>query len=421
MSVINQMLKDLDKRQASSPVRARSPVVRRGSQRLMWLALVAAVLIFLVFGLPQYQKKPPRIIDTPGHKEPKIIVLRPGEPTSAAPSSGSVANSGVAAATPNTAVTAQPSAAQLASTQVPSTQAASTLAASVPAPELPPPALTAGAANSSIATTVSPQAQQLPATLTPVTMPVTEPVTEPSNAQPSATLPETLQVATLDTNQSFPALVSSRDAVPSAVAPAKAPTLSIERVGPKTAVPSSLLQQANDAMHAGNWPRASQLWAQIQRQQPSQALAYEQLADIFYAQRDTAALTQLLEQARQQGVSSHRLQLAQLRLLAATRQWQVLLDTCTPELEQQGGAVLSIKAQAQQQLGLLDAAVRTYQQWQQLEPQQARAFLGEALVQEQQGHQAAAQQAYQQALQRGGLAADTVSFIEQRLKQGAHR
>lgn len=416
MSVINQMLKDLDKRQASSPVRARSPVVRRGSQRLMWLALVAAVLIFLVFGLPQYQKKPPRIIDTPGHKEPKIIVLRPGEPTAAAPSSGSVANSGVAAAspaaaTPNTAVPAQPSAAQLASTP----------AASVPAPELSQPAMTAGAANSSIATTVSAQAQQLPATLTPVTMPVTEPVTEPSNAQPSATLPETLQVATLDTNQSFPALVSPRDAVPSAVAPAKVPTLSIERVGPKTAVPSSLLQQANDAMHAGNWPRASQLWAQIQRQQPSQALAYEQLADIFYAQRDTAALTQLLEQARQQGVSSHRLQLAQLRLLAATRQWQVLLDTCTPELEQQGGAVLSIKAQAQQQLGLLDAAVRTYQQWQQLEPQQARAFLGEALVQEQQGHQAAAQQAFQQALQRGGLAADTVSFIEQRLKQGAHR
>lgn len=407
MSVINQMLKDLDKRQAPSSVRARSPVVRRGSQRLMWIGLVAAVLIFLIFGLPQYQKKPPRLIDTPGHKEPKIIVLRPGEPTAAAPANGTAANSGGATA----------SSAVAAVTSQPSDQAVSTQAPSTAAPELQQPTATVGAANAIITSADSSQAQRRPAALTPVTMPLTAPVTEPAG---SANLPETLQVATLDTEQSFPVLASPRAAVSSGVEPTKAPTLSIERVGPKTAVPSSVLQQANDAMHAGNWSRASQLWTQIQRQQPSQALAYEQLADIFYAQRDAASLAQLLEQARQQGVSSRRLQLAQLRVLAATRQWQVLLDTCTAELEQQGGAVLSIKAQAQQQLGLLDAAVRTYQQWQQLEPQQARAFLGEALVQEQRGHAAAAQQAYQQALQRGNLAAETVSFIEQRLKQGAH-
>lgn len=420
MSVINKMLNDLDKRQAATAPRARPSSVRHGTSRTMWIGLVVAVLIFLIFGLPQYQKKPPRLRDTPGNQAPTTFVLRPGEPAAASPETTPASTSVPALAN---SVAVDPKSATDVSSHVARSDtqpaAPSTTTASQAVSSVQPNVVTAEPVTDHLHSSSMQSSQQtaaLPNNLTAVELP---PLVETAanntmqqNTTGAATFPEKPAVAALDPSLNFPSLANQTADISRSNPRAE---LKIERVGPAPTLPSSVIQQANNAMQAGNWPLAQQLWQQVLQQQPNDVLAYEQLAQLYAS--DTRALSQLLEQARQRGVQSLLLQQAQLRLYAARKEWPLLLAALTPELEQQGGAVLSLKAQAQQQLGQADAALHTYQQWQQLEPQQARAFLGEALLHDQLGHGAAARQAYQQALERGGLAESTMTFIQQRLEQ----
>ncbi len=212
------------------------------------------------------------------------------------------------------------------------------------------------------------------------------------------------QVAALSRSNDFPAPAST-----------PAASMSVQRLDKTPEVPSPWLQQANDAMLQGNWSLARQRWQQVLVQQPTLTEGYLQLATVLDQQQDWSALQALLHQAQQHGVSHARLELAQLRLLAASQQWQPLLSSLTPALESQGGVVLALKAKAQQQLGQWQAAALTYQQWQRQEPSQARAFLGEALLLEQQGQVQAARPKFQHALTLGGLAPQTTHYIQQRL------
>lgn len=429
MSVINQMLKDLDQRQApvSSPARGRHPKRRQGPSPWLWLALVVAALVFFFFGLPEYGQKPPRLIDTPGNKEPRVYVLRPGEPAASQPAT---ATSAAATASPTVATTGAPE-----------------------QPAVSPSADTAAKGNTSVsANTAALNTITQPAT--PATQPERSDLSTPDQASstpltvasvpvlsaaPTPAVPN-YQVATaprVDSRVSQDTAVSSSNAVADAraadaqvaalsrsndfPAPTPAASMSVQRLDKTPEVPSPWLQQAHDAMLQGNWPLARQRWQQVLAQQPTLTEGYLHLATVLEQQQDWPALQALLQQAQQHGVSDPRLELAQLRQLAASQQWQPLLGKITPMLEQQGGVVLALKAKAQQQLGQLQAAALTYQQWQRQEPRQARAFLGEALLLEQQGQTQAATLKFQQALTLGGLAPHTMQYIQQRLStQGSH-
>lgn len=423
MSVINQMLKDLDQRQApvSSPARGLHPKRRQGPSPWLWLALVVAALVFFFFGLPEYGQKPPRLIDTPGNKEPRVYVLRPGEPATSQPATAT-----------STAATASSTVATTGAPEQPAVSPSADTAAKGD---------TSVSANTAALTTITQQA-------TPATQPERSDLSTPDQASstpltvasvpalsaaPTPAVPN-YQVATaprVDSRVSQDTAVSSSNAVADAraadaqvaalsrsndfPAPTPAASMSVQRLDKTPEVPSPWLQQAYDAMLQGNWSLARQRWQQVLIQQPTLTEGYLQLATVLEQQQDWSALQALLHQAQQHGVSHARLELAQLRLLASSQQWQPLLDTLTPALESQGGVVLALKAKAQQQLGQWQAAALTYQQWQRQEPSQARAFLGEALLLEQQGQVQAARPKFQHALTLGGLAPQTTHYIQQRL------
>ncbi len=108
---------------------------------------------------------------------------------------------------------------------------------------------------------------------------------------------------------------------------------------------------------------------------------------------------------------------AQIQLLASTAQWQALLGALTPELQQQyPQQALALEAHAAQQLGQTDRALQVYQRWTERSPQDSRAWLGLATSLDQSGQWPKAQQAYQQALQLGGLTDASRQFIQQRLQ-----
>ena len=430
MSVINQMLKDLDQRQSpvSSPARGRHPKRRQGPSPWLWLALVVAALVFFFFGLPEYGQKPPRLIDTPGNKEPRVYVLRPGEPatsqpatatstaatasstvaTTGAPEQPAVSPSADTAAKGNTSVSANTAALNTITQQAtPATQPERSdlsmpdQASSTPAQASSTPLTVASVPVLSAAPTPAVPNYQV-ATAPRVNSRVSQDTAvSSSNAVADARAADT-QVAALSRSNDFPA-------------PTPAASMSVQRLDKTPEVPSPWLQQAHDAMLQGNWSLARQRWQQVLVQQPTLTEGYLQLATVLEQQQDWSALQALLHQAQQHGVSHARLELAQLRLLASGQQWQSLLSSLTPALESQGGVVLALKAKAQQQLGQWQAAALTYQQWQRQEPSQARAFLGEALLLEQQGQVQAARPKFQHALTLGGLAPQTTHYIQQRL------
>lgn len=423
MSVINQMLKDLDQRQVpvSRQARGPHPQRRQGPSPWLWLALVLAALVFFFFGLPEYGQKPPRLIDTPGNKEPRVYVLRPGEPV-AGTSSAQLTVASAASSTVAADATVQ------AALQSPvNTAAKLNTTASVDTAALKN--STQSATQSDMSDLSSPR-QPSATSLTVASVPALPVVSTPATPNYQVAAAPRLDAAV---QQDMPS--SSSNAVVDARAadaqvavfnrgndfPAPAASMSVQRLDKVPEVPSPWLQQAQDATVQGNWPLARQRWQQVITQQPTFTEGYLHLATVLEQQQDWPALQALLQQAQQHGVSQPRLEVAALRVLAATQQWQPLLGKITPMLEQQGGVVLALKAKAQQQLGQLQAAAMTYQQWQQQEPRQARAFLGEALLLEQQGQTQAATLKFQQALTLGGLAPETMQYIQQRLStQGSH-
>ncbi len=418
MSVINQMLKDLDQRQApvSSPARGRHPKRRQGPSPWLWLALVVAALVFFFFGLPEYGQKPPRLIDTPGNKEPRVYVLRPGEPATSQPATATSTAATASSTVATTDAPEQPAVSPSADTAAKGNTSVSANTAALntitqpatPAtqPELSdlstPLTVASVPALSAAPTPATPKYQVATAPHIDTKVPQDTPVSS-SNASVDARAADA-QVAALSRSNDFPAPAST-----------PAASMSVQRLDKTPEVPSPWLQQANDAMLQGNWSLARQRWQQVLVQQPTLTEGYLQLATVLDQQQDWSALQALLHQAQQHGVSHARLELAQLRLLAASQQWQPLLSSLTPALESQGGVVLALKAKAQQQLGQWQAAALTYQQWQRQEPSQARAFLGEALLLEQQGQVQAARPKFQHALTLGGLAPQTTHYIQQRL------
>lgn len=430
MSVINQMLKDLDQRQVpvSRQARGQHPQRRQGPSPWLWLALVLAALVFFFFGLPEYGQKPPRLIDTPGNKEPRVYVLRPGEPVAGTPSAQAATVSSAA----STTVTVADAPVQAALQSPVNTAAKLNTTTSYDTAALPTTTQQAAPVKQPDMNDLSSPRQPSATALTVASVPALAVVSTPATpnyqvasaprldaaVQQDMPLPSSNAVADAGAADAQVAVLNRGNEFPAPTPPA---SLSVQRLDKTPEVPSPWLQQAQDATVQGNWPLARQRWQQVITQQPTLTEGYLHLATVLEQQQDWPALQALLQQAQQHGVSDPRLELAQLRQLAASQQWQPLLGKITPMLEQQGGVVLALKAKAQQQLGQLQAAALTYQQWQRQEPRQARAFLGEALLLEQQGQTQAATLKFQQALTLGGLAPHTMQYIQQRLStQGSH-
>ncbi len=319
MSVINQMLRDLDKRQAADPALLRTPALTVAKKRHWYWALLLLPALWLGVEIGQLKLEPV--------SAPEVVSAKPqAEPDAAAASH----TSAVAPATP--------------------------VAAS------PEPVRIAADSNE-----VSPAAEtQVPAQ--------------------SASMPPQREAV-------LPTVQHSQTAVQQLPEPAETEIVA----GSDAAAEAYALADADAAFLAEPEPVT----------QPSAPIVKPQMTI-------SAADPQRVAQQQQRDLAA--LQWANIQQLAGMQQWQALLDALTPALAQQyPQQVLALEAHAAQQTGQTARALQAYERWSQLAPEDSRPWLGLGTMLDQRGQWPEAQQAYQQALQLGGLSPASRQFIQQRL------
>lgn len=333
MSVINQMLRDLDKRQAADPALLRTPMLTVSTHRRWYWALLLLPALWLGVEIGQLGLQPAPAVVAPEPQAEPVATVATATPaaSSAAPVDAAADKTPVVPAVAET----HASAVATATVQRRSTQTEQ-LTATQQSPQtaelqLPEPAETDIVAGSDTVAEAYALADSDAAFLAE-----SETGGEPSaSSQPSAT--------------------SQPSALSQPAAPTVKPQMTISAADPQRVAQ----QQQRDL--------AAQQWANIQQ-------------------------------------------------LAGMQQWQALLDALTPALAQQyPQQVLALEAHAAQQTGDAERAVQAYQRWSQLTPEDSRPWLGLGTMLDQRGQWPEAQQAYQQALQLGGLSPASRQFIQQRL------
>lgn len=439
MSVINQMLKDLDQRKAIDARLLRQPVIARpGKQLGLWWLLLIPVL-WLGVEMGQRWQTPPSQSDVAASV---AAPARQGQPVSDTANVQQVnASQPIAqeaetqealiqqAATQGTGTKPLP-AKPLKTAQVPSAQTVRqdgaqqvTTADTVPIRNVP-----------QAAENIAPEDSRKPATAADTAV-VTASLNAATTAQTEFTVQADLPTAASEEqliaagNQSpasdavevfgltaaEPALVPAQSDATASIAAVK-PQMTVTPVDAKAAGPQHWRMVAQQALAAGHPAEAEAAWLQLARQAAHRTEAYEQLAQLYLQQQDSFRLAALLQQAQQQQIDSQSLQWARIRHLAATQQWQVLLDNLTPAVQQAYALqILPLEAHAALQTNQTERARLAYQRWGQLAPQDSRPWLGLGMLHDQRSEWAQAQQAYQQALQLGGLSDASRVFIQQRL------
>lgn len=189
--------------------------------------------------------------------------------------------------------------------------------------------------------------------------------------------------------------------------------MAVQRVSPEQQL-QLWQQQAEQALAEGRYQQAELLLRQVRALDPQ--LALPQLAELFWQQQQLVQFDAVVADAESLALTDVRLQRLVLYRLQQQQRWLELLVAINVPLETSYAVeVIALKAQALWQTAQYQPALLAYQQWAALAPNEARAWLGQGLAQEQLAQPKAARVAYQQALQRGGLSPASLQFIQQRL------
>ena len=419
MSVINQMLRDLDKQQGKAGpavVSQRPSLPRPAASKQKWLLLgfgVAAVGLW--FSISVIRQPALVASATTAQNLNNSGQINP-EPVS------TQKNSGVAKAAPQKAdVTASAAPTVEPIAELTATNNTEKLAA-VPAPTV----ATQIAAKQPVAT---PPAEVTAAPSVEATIPAAQSRSNPDAAELAvSTASDTAQTAavwpavTESDNNSYAAAKPAEFLTETAAEPlvAKAPSsMQVEQVVfDSKAQLQRLTEQATVALSNGRWQQLQQHAQQFIQLAPADVKGYQWLAESYRQLQQWQALQQLLQLSAQLKLSSDDLLLQQARLASQLKNWpeaEQALHKIQPGFE--AVEVLQLKANALQQQQKLAQALVAWQQLTTLQPGFGRGWLGQALVLDQQGESQQAKLAYQQALTTGGLSAATVQFIQQRLAQ----
>ena len=387
MSVLNKMLRDLEKRQHVSQSAVTPPLSARSDERPLWLNLLlllsALLLAFAVYAI--LTREP--ALDS-GESVAAVTNPAPTDNATTLPDK---------AAEPLDSVGVTPVALPQ-STPVVSTTAGRTETGieEEATTDTVSEANTGTAADNALQSSVSAQDGSGPDT--------------------------TVQTQTVATKQARPALpVADTVANTAARAEANAEAKTEVKVVRAAASPQQqarlIQQQALTAAQAGQLQQALQLWQQLQQLTPQNAEAYLEQARLWHQLGQSQQALMVLQQALQQGIVNADIQLLLAQQAAAQAQWQ-RVDTLLPAqfaLAQQP-EYYGLKATALQQLGQPQAALDWFSQLIVLQPQQARWWLGAAIAFDALAQPEQAQLHYRQALQWGdSLTAASRHYIQQRL------
>ena len=178
-----------------------------------------------------------------------------------------------------------------------------------------------------------------------------------------------------------------------------------------------LYKQGYQALQQRQPQKAEQLWQQALKSEPKHLRTREGLVALLLSQNRRVETTRLLQEGIELHPESSQLALIQARLQAeqgdnlsaiATLERAMQASPPTPEL-------LALAAALHQQQGNYAQSINHYQRALQLQPQNSNWWMGLGISLENSGKQSEAVLAYKEALQRGGLAKKSKAFVEQRL------
>jgi MSHA biogenesis protein MshN len=176
-------------------------------------------------------------------------------------------------------------------------------------------------------------------------------------------------------------------------------------------------QKAQKAESSGNLDQAVSYWQQIRQAVPSDSEAYLELSRLAQIQRNDLAAVQILEQANAAGVQDPKLSMALAALALKQQDWAKALGYLQYEPDIFNYTdFYALKAAALQKTSQHAQAVQVFQQLARQQPDQARWWLGMALSYDALQQQEQALLAYRQVAVNGlGLSADSLNYVKKRI------
>ena len=215
--------------------------------------------------------------------------------------------------------------------------------------------------------------------------------------------------------------VSEQTAKPNATMPKPAEpkaTMSIARrqlSAPELA--EQKFKQAEQALLLNQVQKAEGLFEEVLLLTPQNNLARQQLAALWFGRQDYQAAVNLLQQGISQAPNNIEFRLMQARIFQRQGNFRAAYDVLIEKAQTPNVDYQALLANAAQQSQQFNAAIEAYQFLMQAQPQQAKWLLGLAVAYDSDSQFEQALLAYKQAVQQGGLSATTLNFAKQRLQE----
>lgn len=195
-------------------------------------------------------------------------------------------------------------------------------------------------------------------------------------------------------------------------------SLAIEKVQLSPEQQKDLLKnKAQKAEAIGKLSQAVSYWQQMRQLEPSRSEAYLELARLAQIQRNDAGAVQILEQASAAGVQDPKLSMALAALALKQQDWSKALSYLQYEPDIFNYTdFYALKAAALQKTSQHAQAVQVFQQLARQQPEQARWWLGMALSYDAMSQSEQALHAYRQVAVNGfGLSAESLNYVKKRI------
>lgn len=395
MSVINTMLKDLDKRQQGHPVEdiVNAPLQyhSKPSSRLPWILLALVSLLLLIGVVINWQQLQQIKLQT--QTDSLASARSASHPVSKEPLAGK-----------------EPSA-----NQEPSADKEPSVDKERLADDPIPASKTLPNTEESVAKQTQPDNQRQTDDPAP-TLKITE---SQDRQQIEVTAPVEKQPIT--TKQSTATVVSSPRANSSvANSPHATGTMAVKEVKLTNAqLANKRLALGTEAENQGLQPDAELYYAEALQLNNGLHQARKQLAALYYGQGQLSLAVQILNQGITLYPQHYEYALLAAKVYEAGESYELALDALSRVPDQAGYlkqklTLQSVLAQKSQQYSL---SADSYRQLARMEPQQARWWMGLAYALDAQQDYVSAKAAYQQALSQRGLSGEAVNYIESRLAQ----
>ena len=176
-------------------------------------------------------------------------------------------------------------------------------------------------------------------------------------------------------------------------------------------------KQAEQALLLNQVQKAESLFEEVLLLTPQNNLARQQLAALWFGRQDYQAAINLLQQGISQAPNNIEFRLMQARIFQRQGNFRGAYDVLIEKAQTPNVDYQALLANAAQQSQQFNAAIEAYQFLMQAQPQQAKWLLGLAVAYDSDSQFEQALLAYKQAVQQGGLSATTLNFAKQRLQE----